>query len=105
MTKPAQPATKPEQLTNDECDTRALKALENASPRGLTASDVGLRIWKDRRLDRRGAGFAAIRVLRRLEAAGKIREKWGTYNATWHFIPTEAVAPPGGGQETTKREI
>ena len=104
MARPDQPATKPERLTADECDTRALKALGDASHRGLTASDVGLRIWNDRRLDRRGAGFAAIRVLQRLEATGKVRETWGKYNATWHLVPDEATATPAGSRETDKAE-
>ncbi|MCY4665907.1 MAG: hypothetical protein OXC00_14720 [Acidimicrobiaceae bacterium] len=70
-------------LTADECDARALKALRDAGHKGLAAADVGFAIWTDRRFDRRGAGFAASKVLKRLETAGKAYQTWGTYNATW----------------------
>ena len=86
-----------ERLTADECDRRALAALEKAGHRGLTAADVGFRIWPDRRFDRRGAGGAASRVLRRLEAAGKAYPTWGTYNASWHAV-AKSDAPDSGGK-------
>ena len=47
----------------------------------MSAASVGYRIWPDRRFDARGAGFAAIRVLRRLEKNGRVSQTWGTYNA------------------------
>ena len=72
-----------ERLTAAECDRRALAALEEAGHRGLSASGVGYQIWPDRRFDPRGAGLAAIGVLRRLEKNGKVYQRWGTYNATW----------------------
>lgn len=72
-----------ERLSADECDRRALKALREARHQGLTAADVGFKVWTDRRFDRRGAGFAAIRVLKRLEAGGKVYQTFGTYNAIW----------------------
>ena len=75
--------TNAERLTADECDRRALAALKEAGHHGLTAADVGFSIWPDRQFDRRGTGFAAIRVLRRLETAGKAYPTWGTHNATW----------------------
>ena len=102
MARPHRPAIEPERLTADECDTRALKALEDAGHRGLTASDVGFKIWKDRKFDRRGAGFAAIRVLRRLEDAGKVNQTWGTYNATWSFVPARGTTAPATPRAPTK---
>ena len=100
MARPQQPEKKPERLTAAECDARALKALEAAGHRGLAAADVGRRIWKDRKFDARGAGFAAIRVLRRLENAGKVQQTWGTYNATWLLIPGTEI--PSSDQKTDK---
>lgn len=73
-----------EKLTAEECERRALAALEKAGNVGLGAADVGYRIWPDRRFDARGAGLAAIRVLRRLENAGKVGWRWTDYNRRWH---------------------
>ena len=75
--------TDAQRLTAEECERRALAAVKNSAHRGPTAADVGFQIWPDRRFDRRGAGGAAIRVLRRLERKGLAYQVWGTYNATW----------------------
>ncbi|MDE2907181.1 MAG: hypothetical protein OXQ28_14000 [Acidobacteriota bacterium] len=77
-----------ERLTAAECDRRALAALAKAGYSGLSAAHVGYRIWPDRRFDARGAGLAAIRVLRRLEKAGKVSQTWMQYNARWFAIRT-----------------
>ena len=72
-----------ERLSAAECERRALAALIESGDNGLSAADVGCRIGPDRDLDRRGAGFAAIRILRRLQTAGKAYPTWATYNARW----------------------
>jgi len=96
--------TNAERLTAEECERRALAALKKSGHRGLTAADVGFQIWPDRRFDRRGAGGAAIRVLRRLARTGQAYQTWGTYNATWLAVEPKVHAGSEAGTANTGHE-
>lgn len=74
-----------ERLTAEECDRRAVEALRAAGHQGLEAASVGAAIWRDRKLDRRGFGFAAVKVLERLARRGVVRFQFGEFNRTWYL--------------------